>query len=106
MGNTASIDPTYCGGKEIFKKSYEGVIHLEKRAKNVGATGVIRTLFAPANKDDVDKRRDSVAQLETTAENAVSLFCLEFCLQAAAVSGCVRKEDRFTRRFESDIPLS
>jgi hypothetical protein len=54
VGNTASIDPTYCGGKEIFKKSYEGVIHLEKRAKNVGATGVIRTLFAPANKGGVD----------------------------------------------------
>jgi hypothetical protein len=50
-----SIDPTYCGGKEIFKKSYEVVIHLEKRAKNVGATGIIRTLFAPANKDGVDK---------------------------------------------------
>ena len=75
MGNIASIDPTYCGGKKIFKKSYEGVIHLEKRAKNAGATGAIRTLFAPANKDDADKlRRDSAAQLETTAENAMSFF--------------------------------
>jgi hypothetical protein len=60
VGNVGSVYPTYCGGKEIFKKSYEGVIRLEKRAKNVGATGIIRTLFAPANKDGVDKRQTKV----------------------------------------------
>jgi hypothetical protein len=57
VGNVGSIYPTYCGGKEIFKKSCEGVVHLEKWTKNVGATGIIRTLFAGANKVGVDKHR-------------------------------------------------
>ncbi|MGA2802710.1 MAG: hypothetical protein ABSE97_10145 [Verrucomicrobiota bacterium] len=55
VGNGESIYPTYCGGKEIFEKSYAVVVHLEKQAKNACATNAIRTLFAPANKDGVDK---------------------------------------------------
>jgi hypothetical protein len=44
--------------RKKYKKSYEVVIHLEKRAGNTCATASIQALFALANKRDVDKALD------------------------------------------------
>jgi hypothetical protein len=39
--------------RKFSKKVTKGLFTL-KNGQNIGATGAIRTLFAPANKDDVD----------------------------------------------------